>query len=99
MARLLHQRQYLTKEGDIVEAKIWEIEKSGNFPHGLKYSFVYIHNGVRVFGYDNERAKGDHVHIFEDEEQYFFTNLKTIYHDFEEGVKKIRRILYGNKEN
>ncbi len=99
MAKLLHQRKYVTKEGDIVEARIWGVEKSENFPYGFKYSFVYIHNGVRVFGHDNERAKGDHVHIFGDEEQYLFTNLETLYNDFEKGIKKIREILYGNKEN
>jgi len=28
--------------------------------HGFKYRLVYIVNGVRVVGFDNERGKGDH---------------------------------------
>ena len=43
--------------------KVWKVPKSKDFPDGVKYSFVYIHNGKRVLGYDNERGKGHHKHI------------------------------------
>jgi hypothetical protein len=31
--------------------------------HGLKYRLVYVKDGRRLVGYDNERGKGDHKPI------------------------------------
>jgi len=31
--------------------------------HCYKYRLVYIVDGVKVLGYDNERGKGDHRHL------------------------------------
>ena len=66
---ILHDKQK-TKEGDIIEVKIWKVEKSRDFPDGIKYSFVYVHNEKRVLGYDNERGKGHHKHFLDKEEGY-----------------------------
>ena len=58
MAVLLHYRRRLTSEGDVIERKIWKVERSKYFPEGVKYSFAYIKEGKRILGYDNERMKG-----------------------------------------
>jgi len=44
-----------------LEIKIWEVPKSQERPHGLKYSFVYICGTERVVGYDNSEGKGQEI--------------------------------------
>lgn len=36
--------------------------------------------------YDNERGKGDHRHLGEREESYFFTSIEQLLDDFERDV-------------
>jgi len=31
--------------------------------HAFKYRLVYVLNGERLVGFDNERGKGDHQHL------------------------------------
>lgn len=98
VARLIYYKKSATDEGDIVERKAWAVEKSRDFPEGIKYRLVYIHLNKRALGYDNERAKGHHKHWFGREEKYSFTNNKKLRDDFEADIKKIRRVLYGNEK-
>lgn len=87
MAVKILDKYYKRVNGDIVKAVIWRVEKSEKFPAGVKYSFVYIHNGKRVLGYDNERAKGDHKHIYhkgiEIEKKIKVTNIFKLFQKFE----------------
>ncbi len=59
---LLFYRKNVEPNGDIVEMKIWQVPRSKDKPHGLKYSLVYIRDGKRIIGYDNAEGKGDHRH-------------------------------------
>jgi hypothetical protein len=58
-AKLLAHRKERNTDGHITELKAWIVPVAEHTSHGLKYSVVYIVNGVRVIGYDNERGKGD----------------------------------------
>ncbi len=100
LAILLYSEKYLDPiTSDIKETKIWKVEKSKEFTHGIKYRLVYIHKNKRIIGYDNERAKGDHKHYGSKEIKYEFIDLNKLMEDFEKDVKKLRRTLYGSKEN
>jgi hypothetical protein len=79
---LVHRKERNT-EGHITEIKIWSVPVSEHTPHGLKYSFVYIVNGLRVIGYDNERGKGDHRHINGLELPYSFSTPSQLMSDFQ----------------
>jgi hypothetical protein len=69
--------------GGLIEMVIWQIpERGAHWPHGLKYRLVYIRDGARVVGYDNERGKGDHRHLGAREEPYRFTDVRTLLRDF-----------------
>jgi Family of unknown function (DUF6516) len=46
-----------------------------------------IVNHVR---YDNERGKGDHRHIGEQEEDYVFTTLESLLEDFQRDIENWR---------
>lgn len=84
-----------------LKATAWRIEKSNEFPEGIKYSFVYLVNNRRVIGYDNERAKGHHRHFIRDEalweEKTAFTSLRDIFRRFLEDVQRFRRENQGKE--
>jgi len=43
------------KGDEIVEVKIWQMPKSLDRPHGIKFSVVYVKGGKRLLGYSEER--------------------------------------------
>lgn len=50
--------------------------------HPYKYRLVYIVEGIRVVGFDNERGKGDHCHLEGREQGYAFVDLDRLIEDF-----------------
>ena len=80
-----------TVKGDeIVEVKIWQMLKSLNRPHGIKFSVVYIKGGKRLLGYDNAKQKGYHRHFLDIEEPYEFVNIWNLIEDFKSDLERIR---------
>lgn len=59
--------------------------------HGFKYRMVYVVDGARVVGYDNERGKGDHKHVGEEEMPYVFVDVPTLLRDFWNDVMEATR--------
>tara|TARA_Y100000310_G_C20563064_1_gene754038 strand:- start:868 stop:1149 length:282 start_codon:yes stop_codon:yes gene_type:complete len=86
--KLLHNK-YNLPNNEIVEVKVWRIEKSKAFPEGLKYSFVYIKDGKRILGYDNEREKGHHRHFKGKEEKVEFKGIVELKEKFVEEVERL----------
>jgi len=43
---------------------------------------VYVVNGVRIVGFDNERGKGDHCHLDGKELPFAFTGVDQLIEDF-----------------
>jgi len=78
-------------DGSIIEMTIWELSGAvaGN-PHMLKYSLFYGSPGILIIRYDNERGKGGHKHIGEDEEAYSFTTVEQLIADFLSDVARER---------
>lgn len=99
MTKLIYYRKETTPEGDVIEWRVWNVNESKDFPEGIKYSLVYIHKEKRILGYDNERTKGHHKHYFDKEIPYEFENVGKLFSDFELDAKKLRRIIYGKKED
>ena len=72
------------------EGHIWQLPHAdAERPHGLKYRLVYIRNGQRLVGYDNERGKGDHKHLAGREEPYTFVNVRDLLRDFWTDVRRL----------
>ena len=89
-ARRIFYDKSLFPDGFIVEMVIWQLPESNiERPHGLKYRLFYGRDGVRVVGYDNERGKGDHTHIYEVEKRYVFTTVEKMVADFLADVGKV----------
>lgn len=88
---LLFHRKNIGADGHIVEMKIWKVSAPGRKPPGLKYSLVYIRDGVRVIGYDNAEDKGPHKHYRGREHPYDFGGIDKLIKDFYDDVRKAQR--------
>lgn len=67
---------------------IWKVpEPVPPTRHGYKYRLVYVVDGARVVGYDNERGKGDHRHVGKRETAYRFVDVPTLLRDFIKDVE------------
>ncbi len=87
-AELLY-REKRSNAGGFVELVIWRVpEPVPPSEHPFKYHFVFIRNGIRIIGYDNERGKGDHKHLGEIEKDYNFINEIKLLEDFWQDVKE-----------
>ena len=84
-----HVKEYHADES-IQEIKIWEVPKSKEKPHSLKYSFAYIVEGERVVGYDNAEGKGDHRHFEGKQYPYEFRSLEKLWGDFQGDIRRIK---------
>jgi hypothetical protein len=82
-AQLITRFKDITTDGAILELVIWRVpEPVPPTEHGYKYRAVYVVDGVRVVGFDNERGKGDHCHLDGMEMPYTFTGVDQLIEDF-----------------
>ncbi len=91
-AELLIRERVAFPEGDLVEMVVWRVPTPvPPTSHGFKYRFVYVVEGKRVLGYDNERGKGDHRHVDDTEEPFLFTSVDDLLERFVSEVESYRR--------
>jgi hypothetical protein len=96
-AALLKHDKFTDEYGNLVEMKIWKTPTNEHAPYGVKYSLVYVVDGQRVIGYDNERGKGDHRHRDEHETPYRFIDIDLLVEDFLKDVEGFIRRNYEGK--
>jgi len=91
-AELLIQKKETDPDGrGLIEFVVWRVPVPvPPTTHGYKYRLVYIRDGERVVGFDNERGKGDHMHLDGQEIPYAFTTLEQLMDDFIAEVKRRR---------
>lgn len=88
-AKLLRRIQEAYGRGRI-EGVLWEVaEPVPPSEHRIKYRLVYVVDGIRVVGYDNERGKGDHKHLHGIESPYAFKDVPTLIRDFLSDVMEL----------
>jgi hypothetical protein len=80
-------REKRSHAGGVVELAIWRVPQpvppSG---HPFKYRLVFVRDGKRLVGYDNERGKGDHRHVGKTELPYLFVDETRLLEDFWQDV-------------
>ena len=82
-AALIQSEKQLFEDGAIRQVRIWLVpEPVPPATHRFKYSLVYVVQGVRVIGFDNERGKGDHRHLHGTETPYDFQGVAKLLADF-----------------
>ena len=82
-------REKRSYAGGVVEMLVWQlpapVPPSG---HLFKYRLVFVRDGERVIGYDNERGKGDHRHLGKKQMPYQFVDEAQLMADFWQDVKE-----------
>jgi hypothetical protein len=92
-ANLLIRRRVVFGDRNFAELVVWQVPKSvPPTEDGFKYRLVYIVDGERVIGFDNERGKGDHRHERDVETPYPFTGIDALLADFIDAVEAWRRV-------
>ncbi|MEQ1663919.1 MAG: DUF6516 family protein [Bdellovibrionales bacterium] len=72
----------------IFEVVIFKIPTSVHYPDGIKYSAWFSEGGKTVFGFDNHKPKGPHLHIDEKEVGYVYRGIKELRADAEAMIEK-----------
>ena len=77
--------------GRIIEVVIWHLsEPLPGSAHPYKYRlFCGQSDGSCLVRYDNERDKGDHRHVGDNEETYTFSTALKLIEDFEADVERM----------
>jgi len=89
MKATLIRRSRTTYQTGIIETVVWQVPQTvPPSKHPFKYRLVYIVNGERIVGYDNERGKGDHKHLRNIELPYVFRGIDQLMVDFLADVQK-----------
>ena len=87
-ARLILHTKTSVHDG-VVEMVVWSLpQPAPPSQHTFKYRLVFVRDGKRVVGYDNERGKGDHKHIRGAQRAYRFKDVPTLIRDFLRDVKE-----------
>ncbi len=79
MAEVIFEHKETAANGDIIEIRVFRVDKSKRQPEGVSYSMVFIRNGERVIGYDNFEGhvlggSSHHKHISESVLPYEFVD-------------------------
>jgi hypothetical protein len=91
VAQLITSIKNVNPDGSILEVVIRKVPKPmPPTEHGYKYRAVYVVDGVRIVGFDNERGKGDHCHIDGKELPYAFIGVDQLLEDFIAAVETRR---------
>ena len=91
-AELITRFKDITPDGAIIELVIWKVPQPvPPIEHGYKYSALYVVQGVRIVGFDNERGKGDHCHLDGEEIPYVFNSVEQLIEDFISAVDARRK--------
>jgi hypothetical protein len=89
--RLFYSREALA-DGSVLELRLWRVPQP--VPpsiHRFKYALFYGRPGARLVLFDNERGKGDHMHIREVQTPYVFTTPEALVADFMAAVRAVQQ--------
>ena len=87
-ARKITRTRLVVSPG-FAELAVWKVPESvSGSPHSYKYRLAYVVNGVCRVRYDNERGKGDHRHIGDQEYEYTFSSVEQLLADFQSDVER-----------
>ncbi|MEF8731270.1 MAG: DUF6516 family protein [Candidatus Accumulibacter meliphilus] len=90
-ATLITEFKDVSEDDRIIQMIVWRLPVPvPPTTHGFKYRLVYVVDGARVVGFDNERGKGDHCHLDGKEFPYRFATIDQLIEDFIKEVDKRR---------
>ena len=91
VTKLLHRSRFLYPDGALREMVLWQVPRSTHYPRALKYRLYYGDAlGNCLVRYDNERGKGDHRHLGNEETTYRYRDVESLVKDFLQDIQQIR---------
>jgi len=92
-ASLVFQQKVTLEHGNgdrqaIFEMVVWRIPKSRDYPEGMKYRAWLSEVGITIFGFDNHKPKGPHLHIRDMEVGYLFRGFDELMADIRVMIEK-----------
>lgn len=72
----------------IYEIVIWKVQANKDYPNGVKYRAWISENNKTLFGFDNHKPKGPHLHIGENEVGYVYRGLDALRADIAAMIQK-----------
>lgn len=72
----------------ILEVVVWQVGVSKDYPEGIKFRAWFSEKGTTIFGLDNHKPKGPHLHIREIEIGYVFRGTDSLMEDVTAMIKK-----------
>ncbi len=89
-AKLLEKSRKVIDETTFFEVVLWHLpEPVPGSAHPFKYRLALVVNGECVLRYDNERGKGDHRHLGDQEENITFTTFGALFEAFQTDMERI----------
>lgn len=85
---LIRRRLVLAADA-FIEIAVWHVPQPlPPSAHSFKYRLAYVVEGECVLRYDNERGKGDHRHIGNEEFPYVFSTPDQLMIDFDAAIER-----------
>ena len=72
----------------IFEIVVWRVPANKDYPNGIKYRAWLSESGKTIFGFDNHKPKGPHLHIGSTEVGYVFRGLDSLREDIAAMIRK-----------
>jgi len=89
-ARLIEKSRTVINENAFFEVVLWQLPKPLNGSNHLyKYRLALVVKGECVLRYDNERGKGDHKHVYDQEIRIEFSSLEVLFDDFQNDMRRV----------
>jgi hypothetical protein len=97
----LFRQKLILKHSDnnrlgVFEVVIWRVGVTVYYPEGVKYRAWLSENGKTIFGFDNHKPKGPHLHIGELEIGYVYRGKTELFKDVLAMIKK-EGFIYEDK--
>ena len=90
-AVLIFEDREVLGDASLTELRIWRVPRPvPPSTHLFKYSLFFGYPGERIVGFDNERGKGDHMHIRSVELPYVFRGPQQLIEDFKAAIFAVR---------
>ena len=96
---ILHQKMIL-KHGSgnrlaVFEFVVWQIPRSKDYPTGVKFRAFLSESGEALWGFDNHKPKGPHLHFRDKEVGYVFRGIEELKEDILAMIQKEGFIYEG----
>lgn len=89
---ILRQKMVLNHENGerlaTLEIVVWRVPVSRDYPEGTKYRAWVSEGGRTLFGFDNHKPKGPHLHIGSQEVGYVYRGLAALRQDIIAMIRK-----------